>query len=302
MKLKIIYKGVLFVSLLLAFLVAIPGSAAAQYRHNRGVDRPYAYMGLTVGGGLGAIPVTLENGSQSPGMNFDLGVHYTHFFSRIGLGFGLHVSRVGANATYGFEEVTEGLTHADNPRASYNLITRYADWREHQSIRVLELPLELFFRAPMGGGKLFICGAGVQFLMPLGGKYSAGGGSYTTTGVFPALGTYEVGDMPEHGFATYNEIDETAIGGLKTGVGVVADLGVRLPLGDDGGLYIGLYGSYGLSNMVGDREGSPLLTLNARDASRIDYHGTFAADPSAALHLLTVGVKVGLDLGAPMDM
>ena len=295
-------RKIAYISVVLSFLIFNFSIAQAQYRYGREIDRPYAYMGLTVGGGLGMIPCTLENGSQSPGMNFDLGVHYTHFFSRLGVGFGLHISRVGANATYGFEEVTPGLTHADNTHASYNLITRYADWKEHQSIKALELPLELFFRAPMGSGKIFVGGVGVQFEMPLGGKYSAGGGSFTTSGVFPALGTYEVGDMPEHGFATYEEIDETPIGGLKTGIGVVADLGVRLALGSGGGLYIGLYGNYGLNNMLGDREGGPLLTLNSRDATRIDYHGTFASDPGAALRLLTVGVKVGLDICSPMDM
>ena len=241
------------------------------------------------------------NSSQSLGAGFDMGVHYTHFFSSLGFGFGMHYSTVNAYALYDGAEVTDGLTHADNPYAHYNLTTRFDGWKECQHMVVLSLPFEAFFRAHMGGGRFFICGAGVQVDLPLRGSYSAAAGSYTTSGVFPALGAYELSDLPEHGFSTYSDTYGAKIENLKVGFSVVADLGMRLPLGTGGGLYVGIYGGYGLTDILGDQQGAPLLTINTSDASRIDYHGTFSNGDISAVNLLRVGLKVGVDLGSPMD-
>lgn len=295
-------KKIVYIATIVSILGSCFSTAEAQLGRGREIDRPYAYMGLTVGGGLGMITGSTDNGTRSAGTNFDLGVHYTHFFSRIGIGFAFHLSRVGANCLYSFEEQTPNLTHADNPNAHYTLITRYSDWKEHQSITVIDIPIEVFFRAPMGSGRSFVAGLGVMVEMPKSGKYRAGGGSFTTSGVFPALGTYEVGDMPEHGFTTYEEIPESPIRDLKTGFSVLADLGVRMPLGNGGGLYIGLYGSYGLTNLIGDHEAAPLLTLNTRTSTLIDYNGTFATAGGSSMRLVKIGVKVGIDLASPMDL
>lgn len=287
-------------TLILLALAAISFPVAGQY-YGRNVNRPYAYLGLTVGGGLTDMLYSASDATLSPGAGIDLGVHYTHFFSAFGIGFGMHYMPINTHALYNGMEVTEGLTHADNPGARYNLITRFDGWKERQNIVMLGLPVEAFFRAHMGGGRFFISGVGVQLEMPIRGTYSPADGSYTTSGVFPALGSYEVGDMPEHGFGTYSDTYGTQISGLKVGVGMLADLGVRLPLGSGGGLYIGLYGSCSITNHLGEPRGEPLLTINSRNASQIVYNGTFAGDVSS-LRLLRVGVKVGIDLASPMDL
>lgn len=265
-------------------------------------NRPFAHLGLNVGGGLGSMIYNNPLGKASPSYCLELGFQYSQFFSGIGIGVGIRYSTTHASAVYNTEEVTTDLTHANNHYAHYDLTTRFDDWHERQTIHQLAIPLEVLYRFSMGGGRHFIGGLGIQLDMPLKGTYSAGKGSYTTTGLFHVARPHTLSDMPEHGFSTYNETFDAEIDHFSVGLGLVADLGLHLPLGYAGGLYLGLFASYGLTSALDATDPTPLLVINASDASRIDYHGTFAANGNPSLHLLRVGVKVGIDIGAPMEV
>ena len=85
------------------------GAGAQQGGHSN-------YAGLTLGGGLNTMTFSPANGDQSVGLGFDAGLHYAHFFNEhFGLGLGVHYTLANAYATYDFDEVTTGLTHANNP-------------------------------------------------------------------------------------------------------------------------------------------------------------------------------------------
>lgn len=286
--------------ILLAAVATLTTATAQNYE--RYYNRPFAHLGITVGGGLGSMIYDNPDGKATPGLSLDMGLRYTHFFSGFGLGIGIHISSVGAGAKYNFEEVTTDQTHANNPYALYDLTTRFDNWHERQKISLLGVPVEAFYRVSMGGGRHFIGGLGFQFDLPMRGKYSAKDGEYTTSGLFHVARPHPIGDMPEHGFSTYNETFDARITDLKLGISVIADLGVHLPLGYNGGLYIGLYGGFGLTSILDNVENTtPMLAINPSDATIIDYYGTFAANGNPALHLLRVGVRVGIDLGSPMD-
>lgn len=268
------------------------GAGAQQGGHSN-------YAGLTLGGGLNTMTFSPANGDQSVGLGFDAGLHYAHFFNEhFGLGLGVHYTLANAYATYDFDEVTTGLTHANNPLIHYNLTTSFNKWKERQTVGVLGIPVEAFYRTALNEKWTFIGGLGVQVDLPLHGKYSASDGNYTTTGVFPALGTYVVSDMPEHGFSTYDAAYDSKIDNLSSVVvSVIADAGVRMALNNNWGLYLGIYGGYGLTDMLGDKKDDILLVINTTDPSQIDYHGTYGSNEIDALHLLRVGVKVGIDFG-----
>ncbi len=294
-------KKILFIAALIS-LFTFHFSLSSAQQLERYYNRPFAHLGVTVGGGLGSMIYDTPEGKASPGLALDLGAHYTHFFSGFGLGLGIHVSSVKSSALYNFDEVTTGLTHANNPGAHYNLTTHYNDWRERQKITLLSLPLEAFYRISTGGGRHFITGLGFQFDIPLKGSYGAGGGDYTTIGHFPVGGPHTISDMPEHGFSTYEETFGATISNLKLGISAIFDLGLHIPLGYTGGVYIGVYGGFGLTSILDHTEATAsMLTINADDPSLIDYYGTFAANGNPSLHLLRIGLKLGIDIGTPMD-
>ena len=111
--------------------------------------------------------------------------------------------------------------------------------------------------------------------------------------------------MPEHGFTTYDEIDNAKIDSMKLSVSAIADLGFRMSLGDNWGLYFGVYGGFGLNNMLKHVQSTkPLLEVDPNNASDIQYNGTFNSNEITTtgrvrygVHLIRAGVKVGIDLG-----
>lgn len=255
------------------------------------------YLGLGLGGGLGSPLHSAVHGDAALGLGFGAGLHYAHFFGRhFGFGLGVNYNRLHGATTYDFTETTVGLTHASNPGVTYDLVTTYDGWRERQMLGFLSVPLELLWRWELGERSWLVAGLGAQLELPLHGRYTADEGTYATTGYFPAIG-HTVENLPQHGFGSYNADTEADIEGLKPAVSLVADLGVRLPLGDRWGLYVGAYGTFGLTNMLDGTSTDPLLVLDPADPSQALYNGTFASAEVDGMRLLRAGVKVAIDFG-----
>jgi outer membrane protein OmpA-like peptidoglycan-associated protein len=256
------------------------------------------YLGLNLGAGINSMVCNPTNGTNGLGLDLDAGLHFTHFFGKhFGFGFAVHYNYANSSTEYNFTDLDAGLTHPHNPNVSYDLSVRFDNWREKQTVGFLSVPLEFFWRAPMGDRWNFIAGLGASFDLPLHGQYSAEEGSYTTSGYFPATG-HSVYNAPEHGFSTYDADKTSDIDNLGFSVSVIADLGFRLALKNNWGLYLGLYGGYGVADLLEEQyPEAPLLTIDNNDPTRHVYNGTFASSQIDALHQLRAGIKVGIDLG-----
>ena len=257
------------------------------------------YVGVNFGGGLNSALYKPANGTQGLGFGFDAGLHYGHFFNKtVGLGVGLQFSWANAYATYNWNEVTTGLTHPSNPNTPYNLTTGFNNFVERQNIGYLSIPVEVLFRKKLNDRAAFIGGVGLALDLPLYGKYIAKGGNYSTTGVFPALGNYAIENMPEHGFSTYTTTQGAKFNNrAKVGGSVIADLGFRVAMNDNWGMYFGLYAGYGFTNLLGGAKTDEMLMINATDPSRIDYRGTFDSNETGKANLIRAGVKIAIDFG-----
>ena len=274
-------------------VVALAVSVSAQQSEHDN------YVGVNFGGGLNTALYKPANGTQGLGFGFDAGLHYGHFFNKtIGLGVGLQFSWANAYATYNWNEVTEGLTHASNPNTPYNLTTGFNDFVERQNIGYLSIPVEVLFRKTLNNRAAFIGGVGLALDLPLYGKYIAKSGSYSTTGVFPALGSYAFSDMPEHGFSTYTTTQDAKWNNrAKVGGSVIADLGFRVALNDHWGMYFGLYAGYGFTNLLAQAKTEEMIMVNADNSAQIDYRGTFDSNEASKANLLRAGVKIAIDFG-----
>ena len=239
------------------------------------------------------------NGSHGMGLGFDAGLHYGHFFNHtVGLGLGIQYTWANAYATYSWQEVTPNLTHPSNPNTPYTLTTDFQNFKERQNMGILSIPVEILFRKAFNDRAAFIGGFGVQLDLPLYGNYINKGGQYTTTGVFPELGSYVISNMPEHGFSTYSTTREAKINNrAKVGGSVIADLGVRIALNDNWGMYIGAYAGYGFTNLLKEAKTEELVMINTADPSNIDYRGTFDSNEASKANLIRAGVKIAIDFG-----
>lgn len=241
------------------------------------------------------------NGQQAVGAGLDAGLFYSRFFNQwVGLGVGLNYSWANAYATYNWNEVTTGLTHASNPNTPYDLTTGFNNFVERQNVGVLQIPIEVLYRHPFNDRWSLLAGLGLSIDFPIHGAYYAKGGSYSTTGVFPAIGSYVISDMPEHGFSTYTTTQNAKFSNrAKAGVGLIADLGARVALNDNWGLYCGLYFGYGFTNLLAGAKADPMLVIDAADPAKIDYRGTFDSNETARANLIRCGLKVAIDFGWP---
>ena len=257
------------------------------------------YVGVSFGGGLNTMLYQPVNGQQKVGCGFDAALFYGHFFNQwIGLGVGLNYSWANAYATYNWNEVTTGLTHASNPYITYNLTTGFNNFVERQNVGVLSIPVELLFRKGFNDRWSLIGGVGLSIDFPLHGAYYAKGGSYSTTGVFPALGDYVISDMPEHGFSTYTTTQNAKFNNrAKVGGSILADLGARVALNDNWGMYFGVYFGYGFTNLLAEAKAEEMIMINANDPAIIDYRGTFDSNETGKANLIKCGVKLAFDFG-----
>lgn len=279
------------ISLFAAAALAISVSAQQSAHDN--------YFGLYFGGGLNTMIYKANNGEQQIGCGFDAGLYYGRFFNKtVGLGVGLQYKWANAYTTYNWNEVTTGLTHPSNPNVTYNLTTGFNGFVERQNIGVLSIPIQVLFRKTLNDRAAFMAGVGLAIDFPIHGAYTAKQGTYSTTGVFPALGNYVIENMPEHGFSTYNTTQNAKINNLVTvGGSVIADLGFRVALSKNCGMYFGVYGGYGVTNLLDKPKAEEMIMINASNPSVIDYRGTFDSNETGKAYLLHCGVKIAIDLG-----
>ena len=265
---------------------------AQQYEGNN-------YVGINFGGGLNSLVYDAANGDKKSGGGIETGLFFGHFFNdNIGLGVGLQYSLAHASAVYNYTETTTGLIHPSNPNLTYDLHATYNDWKERQSVSILSIPVECLYRKPINDKWNFIGGLGLSLDMYVGGKYKTKDGSYTLSGTYPALGSYVVSDMPEHGFTTYDDVFGAKFDNrTKVGSSLIADAGVRTKLNEHLGLYMGLYFGYGFTNLIDESKSNSILVINQSDPKKIDYYGSLDSREVDKAHLLRLGVKIAVDFG-----
>lgn len=257
------------------------------------------YIGVGFGGGLNSMLYKPANGTQALGFGFDASLFYSRFFNRtVGLGVGLNYSWANAYTTYNFSEVSPNVVHEDNPFQSYNLKSQFNNWKERENVGTVSIPVEVLFRKELSRQWCFIAGVGASLDLPIHGAYSPKSGNYTTSGIFPKLGSYEFTNLPQHGFSTYDNTKGAKINTLaKVGGSVLADLGFRVALADHWGLYMGVNVAYGFTNLLASAQNQYLVSVNTKDPSQIDYHGTFDSKECSKAHLLRAGLKIAVDFG-----
>ncbi len=278
--------------ILIAAALLATGVQAQSNQHSN-------YIGLNVGAGMNTLLYNPDSGAFRPGLGGQVGLQYMHFFGKhFGFGFGaqygVHHAYAKYNATLHGNSM---VTHPSN-NWNYQPINVYDNLLERQMVSTLSVPVELYFRAPMGDKWAFLLGLGAQFDKTMGGKYAVLDGAYETQGYFPATNvTYR--NLPDYGFRVYNDRPEGKVEDIKSwGLSVIADLGFNVALGKHWGLYMGIYGGYGLSNLYDTvNSGNALLTIDQNDVTKIDYNSTIASSRINAFNLVSAGVKLGINFG-----
>ncbi len=257
------------------------------------------YIGLHIGGGLNSLLYNPDSGSFRPGFGGQAGIQYMHFFGKH-FGFGIGAQYGVYTATAKYDVKLQGSTLVTHPSNNwqYYPVNVYDNMTERQMVSTLGIPVELYFRAPMGDKWAFLLGLGAQFDMPIANGYKVVAGQYETQGYFPVTNvTYR--DLPDYGFHVYNDRPQGSKAEVGDwGVSLIADLGFNVALSDHWGLYMGIYGGYGLTNLYDTvNAGNALLTIDPNDVTKIDYNSTIASSRIDAFNLISAGIKLGINFG-----
>ena len=237
------------------------------------------------------------DGTWNPKLGFLGELKYMHFFGKnFGLGFGVQFDYNRAGSTFNFQEVTTGLIHPAN-NLTYDSRTGYHDWKETQTAMMLSIPVEFYWRAPMGERWFFLFGLGAQLDLPMKSEFKADDGSYELRGYFPATNV-EYRNLPSYGFTVYDADEKGDIKDLKQlGISIIADLGFNYAMNNHWGLYFGLYGGYGITNMIDKLSAEPMLDAPSGTTTVNAYNGVINSVQVEEVHLLNAGAKIGINFG-----
>ncbi|MBR1765738.1 MAG: OmpA family protein [Bacteroidales bacterium] len=273
------------------------GTLALAFASQAQMNLQSNYIGLNVGGGLNTLKYSPADGDWNLKLGFLGELKYMHFFGKhFGLGFGAQFNYTRSGATFDFTEVTDNLVHPDNG-LNYESRTVYNDRKERQNVMFLSIPVELYWRAPIGERWFFLLGLGAQFDLPMSGEYTADEGSYELRGYFPATNV-EYRNLPSYGFTVYDANESGDVEHLRTwGVSAIIDLGFNYSFSNHWGLYMGLYGGYGFTNLLDEPSTEPMLDAPNGSTAISAYNGVVNSNQIDELHLLNVGAKIGINFG-----
>lgn len=220
-------------------LVAASLSFAAQAQ-NEGHN-----LSIGAGCGLHQLNYSFDNAKVKNNVGFTINAGYSYFFTpnwgvSVGVGLQSFKNKLTLNQYTAVPAV-------DSENDAYELRTRITDWQEEQSVMLIDIPVMLSFKQELSQSISLLASVGGKISVPSKSTYKTKGGSITTTGYYSQWDV-ELSDIPEQGFMTYTS-NESGDLKLKTGVSVVADLGLSFSVTPSISLFTVAYGSYGLNNI-----------------------------------------------------
>lgn len=261
-------------------MLLLCGVAQAQEKGN--------YFYVNAGGGLHNIDYKLANGTVKNSLGFTGNLGWNYFFtSHLGFGIGLGVQTYKAVATLNYM-TSNTAVDADGDAYKYRIY--YADWQETQNMVSLDIPLGFSYQTKFNdkSGMMFTLGAKIS--VPVKSSFKSTAGEINTKGYYPQWNV-ELGNMPQHDFYTLKSITASKFS-ANTSYSVYADLGYLHNLSKNMDLYLGIYGNYGLNNLI-----KPTNNFVYQQGGT--YNGVMSSDQLAKANLFSAGIKIGINLHLP---
>ncbi|GEM_PF-2475502 len=264
-----------------SLVLAMTSSAQVVYKNN---------IDFTLGGGLHTNQVTLdEGGNSAPRFGWVFNTNYRHMFGKhVGWGTGLGVSYYKTDFSFDDLQITTRQTHRHNNQA-YESKALLTGWEESQRLLSLEVPLALYFMAPLGEKWQFISDLGGKMMLPVWNRYHVTDGDMEVTGLFDYT-NIEYYDLPKHGFTDYHNFYGRSDVKAINCAGFI-DLGLLCNLKDNRSLYMGIYASYSLFDLA-EKSDKPLY-------NGTEYTGIASSNLVDGNRLMAAGIKIGYSLGYP---
>lgn len=212
---------------------------------------------LSVGGGWSSLGYKVNNNGQplltvkqagSYGLTAHLG--YGLMFNQyIGLGIGADFSRYGATTKISGTAQWKGVTDTDGEL--YDHLTDINNWKDVQEVYMVEIPLSVYFRAPLQDGRSWfsaVIGAKVGIPVLSNAKYS---GELRHTAFYEPWQLTLLDDVRGHGFYSSEMSSSYSISPL-TSYAAFAKIGLETALDKKKKVYLygHIYANYYFTNTL----------------------------------------------------
>lgn len=266
--------------IIISLALLICGVVQAQEKGN--------YFYLNAGGGKHNIAYKPSNGTVKTNLGATANLGWNYFFnSHFGFGTGIGFQTFKSVATLNYMTANPAVD-TDNDDYVYRIY--YADWQETQNLFSLDIPIGFSYQTKFNEKSGMMFSVGAKISVPLSSKFKSSGGEINTKGFYSQYNV-ELYDMPQHDFYTLTSIPATKFA-ANTSYSVYADLGYLHNLSENLDLYLGIYGNYGLNNLI-----NPSDNLVYQQGGT--YNGVLSSNLIEKANLLSVGIKIGINLHIP---
>ncbi len=253
------------------------------------------HFNMNIGGGIHTMMTNPEQGNWHLGYGGLFEMKYLYIPKHVGLSIGGKVTFRNGSTTADLQYQMK-RQHLENGQMC-TFTTTVQGWKEQESMWAVEVPFQMVIASNTTKRNNFIAALGVAATMPIVGKYKVKEGQITTSGYFEQT-KVEMYDMPEKGFGTIqaDNIKKDKINYSRFGLNGILDLGLLHNFTNEAGLYIGIYGSYGILNAykASEKELYEYGNSNSIFSNGFDYSGIYNSKFISQITPIEAGVKIGL--------
>ncbi len=257
------------------FLLLSFGTATAQ----EGNSVMKKEVSVYAKGGLNYLHYNLKNGGkQDNGFEPGIGIQYSQYLNtNWSVSGGLEYQRYSSEAVLtGF---TDQYSTADNEGDDFVFKYSAGSYTEKHWVDMLNIPIRVQYETNGSKNRLY-ASVGFQYGIPLTSKYNGAFSNLKTSGYYEQWNA-ELESPAFMGFGTWGDkqFGDTDLK-IKNNYALLFEIGVNHQFNDGNGLHIGLYGDFGLNNLV-DSESLPLLNYDANNPTEFGIQSVLKASPNA---------------------
>jgi OOP family OmpA-OmpF porin len=252
-------------------------------------------LSIELDGGLQGTQYQLRNGQNKllPGGAF--GLLYTF---RLGPNWGL-ISGITAGVYRTQATLPDGVVFSnyqvDDAGSAFQYSMKTKGYQETQQFFAGSIPILLQYHT-LGEGSQWYFNVGGKAILPATATVDVSAKQLTLSGYYPDY-NIEISNLPQHGLGTINNWKASSTSALKPGAALSAATGVSFKLSSGTRLYTGLYIDYGLIDMHGRNDSTPLATYSPAGISGAQFNSVLNTQNVSQVKPLSFGLQLRLSFG-----
>jgi len=297
-------------------VAVVPAPEKKVKEDTTGVNRLEHNIQVLLGAGYSTMGYSLgADGKQTGSYGLNAQLRYLYYFTpNWGIGVGVGFSDYGSTGVLNTTTVfTPNVSDSDMPMPGmkgedYEHHVKTHDWKESQRAYMVDVPVMVQCTYPIPNVQLengplkIYADLGANIGLPVSARRQLQGGSIEHVGWYKPW-KLELTDIAGHDFYSEEAADfETTAQKLTVkmpAIGLMADVGVAIPLLKNLDLLVGVYANYVVNDVCANKQDIGWKNVNATGYKTHDfmneYAGIIGTQYASSIHPWQAGVRVGIN-------